>query len=388
MRIAMIGQKGIPAKFGGIERHVEELACKLACLGQDVYVYARPWFCGKDRPHEVGGVKVIYKNSIKSKHLDAISHTFICLVDAMSRDFDIIHIHGVGPALLAWLPKIFKRQTKVVVTFHCIDRKHQKWGRFARLSLRLGEWAACRFSDRTITVSKTLNKYCAEVYDAFTHYIPNGICENPEVGCDKIKKFGLEPKKYIVAVSRLVPHKGIHYLIKAYQELVKIQCPGIEGMKLAIVGGSAFTDDYVKELKRLANGDENIVFTDYQSGEALWQLYKNAYLYVHPSESEGLPTTVLEAMSWGVPVLVSNIPENMEAIDGYGIGFENKSIKDLVEKLEKYLPQADYLAELGKGASTFVLKNYNWNDISKEVLGLYYDLKPENKFLNEPVMVQ
>ncbi|MBU1922127.1 glycosyltransferase family 4 protein, partial [Patescibacteria group bacterium] len=295
-------------------------------------------------------------------------------------DFDIIHIHGVGPALLAWLPKIFARRAKVVVTFHCIDRKHQKWGRFARFALRLGEYMACRFSDRTITVSRSLNKYCAEVYDVFTEYIPNGITQNPIVGHDKLKNFNLEPKEYILAVSRLVPHKGIHYLIKAYKDLKERKPEIIGAKKLAIVGGSAFTDDYVKELKDLADGDKDIIFTDYQSGESLFQLYKNAYLYVHPSESEGLPTSILEAMSWRVPVLASNIRENMEAVQDFGIVFENKNIKDLVKKLEQYLPRADYLADLGSRSCEFVYKNYNWQDIGKDVLGLYFDLNPEIKF--------
>lgn len=378
MKIAMIGQKGIPAHYGGIERHVEELAKGLVNLGQEVFVYARPWFAQDKQCDSVDGVKIIYTPSIKTKHFDAISHTFISLLHAVRQDFDVIHIHGVGPALMAWLPKLLKRNVQVVVTFHCIDRKHQKWGRLARLALRLGEWMACRFSDRTITVSRTLQQYCSEAYDSMTFYIPNGIKEIPCHGHDEIKKFGLEPDNYIVAVSRLVPHKGMHYLIQAYKKLKSSGAIGTK--KLAIVGGSAFTDKYIKELKSLAQHDQDIIFTDYQSGDTLWQLYKNAYLYVHPSESEGLPTTILEAMSWGLPVLASDIPENMEAVENHGLSFQNKNVEDLARQMEIYLPQADYLKSLGRGAKQHVYANYNWPDIAKEVLGLYFDLKPESKF--------
>jgi len=382
MRIAMIGQKGIPALYGGIERHVDELSKGLVELGQDVFVYSRPWY-SKERKSEIDGVKVIYTPSLKSKHFDAISHTFISIIHATLKDFDVIHIHGVGPALMAWLPKFIKPRQKVVVTFHCIDRKHQKWGIFARIMLRLGEYSACRFADRTITVSRTLNQYCSEAYDSMTQYIPNGVTLNKANGSNELTQFGIEPNEYIVMISRLVRHKGAHYLIDAYKQLKKRNPEILGNKKLVFVGDSAFTDDYVKELREMGASDSDIVFTGFQSGETLKQLFENAYICVHPSESEGLPICVLEAMSYGLPVLASDIPENMEVVEEAGLSFENKNIEDLATKLEKYLPQDEKLIEIGENAREFVDKNYNWKDISQEVSGLYFDLKPECKFSEE-----
>jgi glycosyltransferase involved in cell wall biosynthesis len=382
MKIAMVGQKGVPALYGGIERHVDELSRGLVKLDQEVFAYCRPWY-GRANISELEGIKPIYTPSIKTKHLDAISHTFISLIHASLKDFDIIHIHGVGPALMAWLPKVLNAKAKVIVTFHCIDRKHQKWGFIARTMLRLGEWCACRFADRTITVSRTLHQYCSEAYDSMTQYIPNGINRNSCEKSDQLKQFGIRPKGYIVMISRLVRHKGAHYLIEAYKTLKSRNPEVLKDKKLVFVGDSAFTDDYVKELKRLAADDEDIIFTGFQSGETLKQLFANAYLFVHPSESEGLPIAVLEAMSYGLPVLASDIPENMEVVSEAGISFENKSVGDLVNKLEQYLPEEDYLAKTGVRAKEFVIENYNWKDICQDVSGLYFDLRPECKFVTE-----
>jgi len=382
MKIAMIGQKGMPALYGGIERHVDELSRGLAKLGQDVFVYCRSWYT-KDKIDEFDGVKLVYTPTVKSKHFDAITHTFSSIIHAVFNGFDIIHIHGVGPALLAWLPKLLKPKQKVIVTFHCIDRKHQKWGFIARMMLRLGEWTACRFADRTITVSRTLHQYCSEAYDSMTVYIPNGVKPNPASGSDKLKEFNLEPKNYIVMVSRLVRHKGAHYLIEAYRAL-KTRHPKIMGdKKLVFVGDSAFTDDYVKELRDMAKHDQDIIFTGYQSGEKLKQLFEHAYVCVHPSESEGLPICILEAMSYGLPVIASDIPENMEVVEEAGISFENKSVEDLIKKLKDHLPEAGKLKQVGDNAKEFVMANYNWKDICQEISGLYFDLKPECKFSEE-----
>lgn len=384
MRIAMIGQKGMPALYGGIERHVEELSSGLAKLGQDVSVYCRAWYT-KDKPAEVDDVKLIYTPAIKSKHFDAISHTFFSIIHAVFSGFDIIHIHGVGPALLAWLPKLLKPEQKVIVTFHCIDRKHQKWGFIARMMLRLGEWSACRFADRTITVSRTLHQYCSEAYDSMTVYIPNGVKPNPASGSDELVKFNIESKNYIVMVSRLVRHKGAHYLIKAFRALKDRYPEIVRDKKLVFVGDSAFTDDYVKELREMAKDDKDIIFTGYQSGETLKQLFEHAYVCVHPSESEGLPICILEAMGYGLPVIASDIPENMEVIEQAGISFANKSVEDLVAKLSIHLPEADKLKQIGKDAQEFVMKNYNWKDICQDVSGLYFDLKPQCKFSEEAI---
>jgi len=383
MKIAMIGQKGIPAIYGGIERHVEELAARLSEGGFDVTVFCRPWYGNKsevkgEKLKIYKGINLVYLPSLKTKHLDAISHTFLATIYAMFGKYDIIHYHGVGPSLLSWMPRIFCRKIKVVTTFHCIDRKHQKWGFFSRLMLRMGEWAACKFAHETITVSKTLQQYCSEAYDKDTAYVPNGVNVNagenyPSSPSEILEKYNLEKDKYLLMVSRLVRHKGAHYLIKAFQDIRKNDA-SFSGLKLVFAGDSVFTDDYVKELKDLAKDDQSVVFVGFQSGRPLEDLFLNSLAVVHPSESEGLPVAVLEAMSYGKVVLASDIPENMELIKDYGFSFQNKNVSDLTLRLREVLVRHDLL-EKGAEARKFVMENYNWEYVVSEVKKVYLGVK-------------
>lgn len=375
MKIAMLGQKGIPTAFGGIERHVEELSTRLAAKGHEVFVYCRPWYIAQVnqeiKDHTYRGVTLIATPSIKSKHFDAISHTLFSTIDALRRNPDIYHYHGVGPALLSWMPRLFRPQARVIVTFHCIDRKHQKWGLLARLSLRLGEWAACRFAHETITVSRTLEQYCHDVYERKTTYIPNGIIAHGTDECGLIRRFDLLPNQYIAMISRLVRHKGAHYLIKAWRLAREEQPELLADMKLAIVGDSAFTDEYVQELHQMASGEASIVFTGYQSGGMLDELFANALFITHPSESEGLPIAVLEAMSYGKVVLASDIPENMEIVAEYGTSFPCGDIVSLKNKIIDLIKNSQTLPELGMRAREFVLREYHWDDIACNTEALY-----------------
>lgn len=368
MKIAFIGQKGFPATVGGVETHVARLALGLKDKGHDVFVYARPWYV-KEKKNKHQGINIIYKGSVKTKNFDTITHVFLATIDALKKNYDIIHYHGVGPALMAWLPKLFKPSSKVIITFHCIDRKHLKWGLVARFFLWLGELFAVRFADETIVVSKTLQKYCKQKYNADTIYIPNGI-DLPKIIAAKniVKKYNLQPNKYILFLSRLVKHKGAHYLIEAFNQLNT-------DMKLVIAGGGAFTDDYVKQVKRLAQANENIVLTGpIAGGSDIWQeLYSNAYLFVLPSEAEGLPIVVLEAMSFGRCVLVSNISENIEAISGgFGFKFKNKSVASLRKKMQELIAQPSLIKKVGTAARIHVNENYNWKDIVKAIESVYF----------------
>ncbi len=371
MKIAFIGQKGIPAQFGGVERHVEELTVRLAERGQEDFVYTRPWYTPSDLTH-YRGVRLISVPSIKTKHFDAISHTFFSTIHAVLSGVDVIHYHGVGPSLLSFIPRLLSRRVKVVTTFHCIDRKHQKWNLLARLMLRLGEWTACQFAHQTITVSQALQHYCQEAYDADSQYIPNGVSLPQQmIGSQQIaEQFDLEPKEYILMVARLVRHKGAHYLIEAFKQLDT-------NKKLVIVGGSAFTDDYQQQLHDLAADDERIIFTGYQSGTVLAELFANASLFVLASESEGLPISVLEAMSHATPVLVSDIAESMEAVGSAGLTFKNKSVTDLVRALRQALAEPERLAQLGAAGQLRVRHEYDWHKITDSTIQLYRSLLPQ-----------
>jgi glycosyltransferase involved in cell wall biosynthesis len=369
----MIGQKGIPTQFGGIERHVEALAVRLGQMGHEVLVYTRAWYAAPKTKFSKG-VRTIATPTIKSKHLDAIVHTFTSTLHAIGAGVDVIHYHGVGPSLLSFIPRIFAPRIKVVSTFHCIDRKHQKWNVLARLMLGMGEKAACLFPHETIVVSKTLQSYCDNRYNRDTNYVPNGIVEPGRSGTEILAKFGLKKGGYVAMVSRLVRHKGVHHLISAYQNLQKRGLT--KGKKLVIVGDSAFTDDYVKELRVMAAGNKDILFTGYLKGKALDQMFAGSYAIAHPSESEGLPIAVLEAMSYGKAVIASDIPENMEVTREHGINFKNKSVADLTRKLRFALANPEIVRTKGENAHAFVIENYHWDDVAKQVSEIYLKLVP------------
>lgn len=366
----MIGQKGLPARAGGIERHVEELSLELTKKGHEVVVFCRSWYSWPIGHYK--GIRCVKSGSIPTKHLDAITHTFTSIVKAAKEKVDVFHIHGVGPALLSWLPRLLRPSAKVVVTFHCIDRQHQKWGVIARTALFLGEWIACRVPHVVIVVSKTLQSYCKQRYGIDPIYLPNGT-RTPSTISDPslLASFDLTPNTYLLMCARLVPHKGAHTLIEAWKQLQKTHAHLLFGKKLVIVGGSAFTDAYAASLKTLAEHDDSIVLTGAQYGETLHALFASSYALVHPSTSEGLPITILEAMSHGKCVLSSDIPENLELTLYHGKSFATGKTQDLAEGLAYLLEHPEEIAAIGAEAKQHVADIYNWNDIGEAVSALY-----------------
>src|SRR3989338_6678265 len=370
MKIAMIGQKGIPARSGGIERHVEELSAELVARGHEVLVFCRCWYTWPIRDYK--GVRCIKTRSMATKHLDTITHTFVSILKAAQEKVDVFHFHGVGPSLLAWLPKLLRPSAKIVVTFHCIDRHHQKWGFIARLMLQIGERIACSIPHATIVVSKTLETYCRLSYGTTAKYIPNGthiLLEDTDQ--ELLKPFGLSPGNYLMMCARLVRHKGAHTLINAWKQLKQTNPNLVKNKKLAIVGGSAFTDDYVKELNKMIEHEPSIILTGNQSGNTLHSLFANSYTMVHPSESEGLPIAILEAMSYGKCVLSSDIPENMELTKDHGLTFHVGDVHDLTEKILMMLEAPEHVAHVGNEARIHVAKHYDWKDIAETTEYLY-----------------
>ncbi len=367
MKIAIIGQKGIPAKSGGVERHVEELAVRLAAQGHEVLAYVRPNYTDKNL-QEYKGVKLISLPSVSTKHLDAITHTLRACFDVLKRDVDVIHFHSIGPSSLVWLVKLLKPKTPVVVTFHTRCYKHQKWGIFAKLCLKFGEFIACTLPDKTIAVSRSLRDHAIRNYNSKIDYIPNGVVLPVIKNSEKaLKGFNLEKDGYILAVSRLVKHKGLQYLISAFKNIKTDK-------KLVIVGAGAYTDKFVAKLKNSAVGDNRIVFAGEQSGDVLNSLFANCYLFVQPSESEGLSIALLEAMAHEKTALVSDIAENKEAIGYTGFTFRNKSSADLLGKLNFLLRNKLIVKETGERARARVNKEYNWEEIITKMESVYSEV--------------
>jgi glycosyltransferase involved in cell wall biosynthesis len=367
MRIAFIGQKGIPAFSGGVERHVEELATRLAKEGHEVICYCRDHYTAKNLKN-YKGVQLIHLPTIKTKHLDAIVHTFLATIDVLFRKVDVIHYQAIGPSSLLWIVKILKRKAKVVSTFHSDDRKHQKWGWFAQKCLGLGAYISLNVSDKAIAVSVSQREKCRKEFGGDPIYIPNGVPLYNKVEADLIlKKWNLGEGDYILAVSRLIEHKGLQYLIEAYKNLDTDK-------KLVIVGDSSYTNSYAKYLKDLAGDDKRIIFTGEQKDKILAELYSNAYLFVQPSEAEGLSIALLEAMSYGLPTLVSDISENKEVVLDIGFVFRNKSVNDLERKLKFLLDSPELIEEKCEESRAHMAANYNWDKVARKTIDIYEEL--------------
>lgn len=378
MRIFFIGQKGIPASYGGVEHHVEQLSIRLAKKGHEVFVYSRPWyqqtvFPNLPYPKIYQNVNLIYHRSLHTKNLDAITATTTSTFHVLFQKADIIHYHGIGPSSLLFIPRLLKWNSKIVATFHCKDYEHQKWSQFAKAYLKFGEYVCVHLPHGTIVVSKTLEDYVKRKYHTDPIYIPNGVPLFSKERPKEIKDWGLEKDKYLLTVARLVKHKNIHHLIKAYTEIYHHPSPSHP--KLIIVGGAADGGgEYEIYLKKMAAQNPDIIFTGFQTGHTLAELFSNAYLYIHPSASEGLPIAVLEAMAYGNCVLVSNIPENLEPVADFGFSFKVGNIQDLKEKLTNLLRKPKLIKQTGEKAREHVRVNYNWDQISTKTDEFYENL--------------
>lgn len=375
MHIAMIGQKGMPAIHGGVERHVHDLSVRLVQAGHTVDVYGRAWYTGTTDDTTTHGVQVRIVPSIHTKHLDTITYAIMATIRAMRSDATILHYHGVGPALVSWIPRVCTPHKKVVTTFHSIDRKHAKWGWFARWVLKVGEWAACRWAHQTIAVSRTIYQYARDVYDAKTVYIPNGVeLLHRTDRTDTLQTFGLTPDGYIIALSRLIPHKGIHLLVDAYARIAATRPDTLQGKKLVIVGDGYYTDTYVQALKAQAATTPDIIFTGFQSGQALQELMSHAHLYVHPSMNEGLPITVLEAMSYGLPTLLSDIPEHLELVSDPRCHFVSENVSDLAQSLVRLLTDETIRTHSSTGNKQTIAETYSWDHVARSIAELYTEV--------------
>ncbi len=365
----MIGQKGVPSQGGGVERYVEELSRELVLRGHDVFVYCRSGYTGGKEKREHRGIKLIYVPTFYTKHLEAIVHTFLCTIHALRQKADVLHYQAIGPSSLIWIPKwvnkILKKKTKVVVTYHCKDYKHQKWNIFARWYLRLGERMAAKYADVLIANSKGLASYAGKKYGSNPVYIPYGARALPKSQDAKhLKKWNLETGGYIFIMSRFIKHKGIHYLIDAYKTLDTTK-------KLVIAGDGAYTNDYKQFLLKKAADHPNIIFVGNQTGEVLGDLLENAYCFAQPSEAEGLSIALLEAMKAGKACVVSDIPENLEAVQGNGIVFENKNSVDLAEKLQYALKSPEKVEQLGALLKNQADVQNDWERIAEKTESVY-----------------
>ncbi len=360
MKIAMLGLRGIPATYGGIEKHVEELATRMAAMGHDVTVYCRSYYVNENIKN-FKGVKLRKLPCINTKSLDASTHTLYASFDLLNKGFDIIHYHALGPSVFSIIPKIFGK--KIVTTVHGLDWQREKWGLVARTFLKLGERTAVYVPNATVSVSKTLKKYLEEKYHKTVNYIPSAV--NPPVFKEPdliTKEYGLKGNDYIFFIARLVPEKGAHFLLDAYAKLRP-------EMKLVIAGGSSHSDDYVEELHKKAV--EGVIFTGYVYGELLHELWSNAYCYVHPSTMEGMPITIIEAANYGKCTIASDIPPNLEVVEDIGLTFPSGDVDALAAQLKKVLDDPQLASDIGARLKAKGVEEYSYDKIAVQTIELY-----------------
>ncbi len=364
LRVAMIGQKGYPPVHGGIEKHVAELAARLPGFGVEVDIYSRPHYSDVQGPAGPSGVRVLRLPSLATKHLDAISHTVVCTLDALARRPDIVHYHALGPGLLSGIPRILAG-LPTVVTVHGLDWQRDKWGRFARWVLRGGEAACVALPSRTIVVSEALQEHFRMAHGKRTDYIPNGITEAVVRKRLLVDERGI-PRRFLLFVGRLVPEKGCHLLIEAWKRLD----PSLRrDRELVIAGDAGFTPGYARELRSSAGA--GVRFLGFIHGRLLEELYSHAELLVLPSTLEGLSITLLEGMSYGRCCLVSDIPPNLEAAGGCAEVFRSGDVGDLTSRLVAVLGDESRRNDLGGRGRDRVAARYSWDKVAARTAELY-----------------
>lgn len=358
MKIAMIGHKRIPGREGGVEVVVEELSTRLAALGHDVTVYNRRKK-GLAQPSVYNGVRMKVVPTIEKKSTDAVVYSALASLQAVFGRYDVIHYHAIGPSFFLFLPHLFGIRT--VVTVHGLNYKTPKWKGFGAKFIKAGEKITAKYADEIIVLSKEQQKYFKEVYNRETRFIPNGTTLADPVDAEVIRQqFGLEKNGFVLFVSRVVPGKGLEYLLEAYRQ-IDTELP------LVIAGDSVFVDGFYQMIQKKAAEDERVRLIGFVEGRALQELYSNARLFVFPSEAEGMPMCVLEALSYNCSCLVSDIPENLEVGKDYVYSFRSCDVEDLKDQLQKAL-------EAGvrkQGSREYIENNYSWDQVVEKTVSCY-----------------
>lgn len=369
MKIAMLGHKRIPSREGGIEIVVEELSTRMVKQGYEVTCFNRKGHhvSGKKYDHEkldsFKGVRLKDVFTIDKKGLAAMVASISASFRAAFGKYDVVHFHAEGPCAMLWLPKLLRK--RCIATIHGLDHQRAKWGRFASAYIMFGEKVAVKYADEIIVLSEGVQNYFMKKYGRKTKFIPNGVNRPVIRAADEITtRWGLEKNSYILFLGRIVPEKGLRYLIEAFKNVSTDK-------KLVIAGGSSDTEMFMNELKEMAKGDQRILFTGFVQGAVLDELYSNAYIYTLPSDLEGMPLSLLEAMSYGNCCLVSNIAECATVVESKAEIFQKGNTRDLKEKLQILCNNPELVKKYQKDAVGFILGKYNWDDVIDKTIQLY-----------------
>ena len=369
LNIVMLGHKRIPSREGGVEIVVEELATRMAAAGHRVTCLNRAGkhVSGKEFDaadlEEYKGVRIRKVLTLDKKGLAAMTASVTGAIAAAFGRYDVVHFHAEGPCAMLWLPKLFGK--RCIATIHGLDHQRAKWGKFARTYIMLGEKCAAKFADEIIVLSKGVQQYFQDTYGRETVFIPNGVTK-PEIREAQLitEQYGLKKDDYILFLGRLVPEKGVAYLIDAFKNVRTDK-------KLVIAGGSSDTAAFTQELKDRAAEDARILFTGFVQGRMLEELYSNAYVYVLPSDLEGMPLSLLEAMSYGNCCVTSDIEECAAVMEEYGATFPKGDVSALVETLQRLCDEPQLVDAYKQQAADYITGKYSWDDVTEKTLELY-----------------
>lgn len=370
LNIAMLGHKRIPSREGGVEIVVEELATRMVALGHQVTCFNRgghhvsgSQFDTEEQLENYQGITLKTVPTLDKKGLAAMTSSTMAAIKAAFGPFDVVHFHAEGPCAMLWLPKLFGK--RCIATIHGLDHQRAKWGLLASTYIKLGERCAAKWADEIIVLSQGVKDYFQKTYGRETIYIPNGVNRPRNIKADMIREaLGLERGGYILYLGRLVPEKGLRYLIQAYKNVKTDK-------KLIIAGGTSDTNAFVDELEMMAADDERIEFVGFVQGRMLEELYSNAYVYTLPSDLEGMPLSLLEAMSYDNCCLVSDIPECADVVGEYGVTFRKGDVEDLREKLQMLCDDPVLARRYRLAAADYICRKYNWDDVVTKTLERY-----------------
>jgi glycosyltransferase involved in cell wall biosynthesis len=361
----MFGTRGMPATHGGVERAVEELSARLAARGHEVTVFCRNNYCADRRPAH-RGVRLRYLPAVPTKHLEAASHSILAALAAAAGPYDVVHVHSIGPALFSWIPRLAGK--RVIATVHALDWGRRKWGAAAAAVLRIGARAAARFPHATIVVSRAAGRWLEERHGRVPVYLPNGVTAPAAVPVPATPA-GAPTGPYILYLGRLVPEKRVEDLIVAFRR------SSYRG-RLVIAGEGSFADPYVEALRRHAQGDPRVLFAGAVYGGGKEGLLSGAAALVNPSELEGHPIAVLEALAHGVPVLLSDIAEHREILEGegapplLGATFKVRDPLDLARCLRR-LPPGPQDDPARRVRRDHVRRRFDWDRIADATIAVY-----------------
>lgn len=365
MRIAVTGFRGIPASWGGVEHQCEQVYTRLAAKGYEIIIFARSHYVKKDIKF-YKGIRIRRLPTIRIKGLEAFLHTFLAVLIILKENPDIVHFYTQGPSLFSWLPRLFRPQMRVFFTCQGLDWQRKKWSPWAAAVIYLGEVFSALFPHNRIVVSQALQSYYQKRYGVQTHYIPNGVQIPVKKTLHEARRFGILRRRYFLSVGRMVPEKRLEDIIGAF-----ISKP--RQSMLVIVGGGAGAPNYENKLKQLAKDHPAIVFVGYQFGEMLKELFSNARAFVTASELEGLPLTLLEALSYGLICITSDIGPHREILGRLnGFCFPTGSHKKLSDQMSRIDQMAEpELSDFGVKATERVERMFGWEGIVEQIEHLY-----------------